>query len=81
VKVLKLSISILTKRLTMNSRMKKFLKREERLRNRKNNRAFPDATREDINKALKDFLSKGGKIKRIEPEWIEDGEIYIFDQV
>lgn len=65
----------------MNSRMKRFLKREERFRNRRINRAFPDATREDIDRALKDYLANGGKIKRIEPEWIEDGEIYIFDQI
>jgi hypothetical protein len=29
---------------------------------------------------MKDYLAKGGKIKRIEPEWIEDGEVYIFEQ-
>lgn len=65
----------------MNSRMKKFLRREERLSRRRNNRAFPDATREDIDRAMKDYLAKGGKIKRIEPEWIEEGEVYIFEQV
>ena len=68
-------------RLTMNSRMKKFLRREERLSRRRNNHAFPDATREDIDRAMKDYLAKGGKIKRIEPEWIEEGEVYIFEQV
>ena len=66
-------------RLIMNSRMKRFLRREERISRRRSNRAFPDATREDIDRAMKDYLAKGGKIKRIEPEWIEDGEIYIFD--
>ena len=64
----------------MNSRMKRFLKREERLSRRRGNRAVPDATREDIDRALKEYLAKGGKIKRIEPEWIEDGEIYLYEQ-
>ena len=39
---------------------------------------FPSATREDISKAMKAFLAKGGKIKRIEPEWIEEGNSYTF---
>ncbi|MBU3917074.1 hypothetical protein KKA14_16190 [bacterium] len=30
-------------------------------------------TREDIEKALDEYLSQGGKIKIIEPEWIEEG--------
>ncbi len=36
-------------------------------------------TREDIEKALDDYLSKGGKIKKIEPEWIEDGDFNTID--
>ncbi len=39
---------------------------------------FPSATREDINKAMEAFLAEGGKIKRIEPEWIEEGNSYTF---
>ncbi len=39
---------------------------------------FPSATRDDINRAMEAFLAEGGKIKRIEPEWIEEGNSYTF---
>jgi len=35
-------------------------------------------TREEVEKAMTDYLEKGGVIKRIEPDWIEDGEISIY---
>ena len=37
-----------------------------------------DATRQEIEKAIKEYLEQGGKITKIEPEWIEDGQAYIF---
>ncbi len=40
---------------------------------------FPSATRSEIDEAMANYLAKGGKITRIEPEWIEEGEIYIFN--
>ncbi len=39
---------------------------------------FPSATRSEIEEAMAKYLAKGGKITRIEPEWIEEGELYIF---
>lgn len=38
---------------------------------------FPSATREDIEKAMKRYLDDGGKITRVEPEWIVEGSIYV----
>lgn len=38
---------------------------------------FPSATREDIQKAMNQFIEDGGKITRIEPEWIVEGSISI----
>lgn len=35
-------------------------------------------TREEVEQAMSDYLKQGGVIKRIEPEWIEDGEIFIY---
>ncbi len=35
-------------------------------------------TREEIEKAVHEYLLKGGKITRVEPEWIEEGKAYIF---
>lgn len=29
-------------------------------------------TREEIDRALKEFRNRGGRINRIEPKWIED---------
>jgi hypothetical protein len=34
-------------------------------------------TRQEVESAIADYLARGGKITRIEPEWIEEGEIYI----
>ncbi|MBT3226231.1 MAG: hypothetical protein HN580_17980 [Deltaproteobacteria bacterium] len=39
---------------------------------------FPSATRNEIEEAMTKYLAEGGKITRIEPEWIEEGELYIF---
>lgn len=36
-------------------------------------------TREEVEEAVQEYLVKGGKIKRIEPEWIEEGRAYIFE--
>jgi hypothetical protein len=38
-----------------------------------------DPTREEVKSAVDEFLSKGGKITRIEPVWIEDGSVYVYD--
>ena len=37
---------------------------------------LPEATREDVEKALDKYLSNGGLITRIEPDWIEEGELF-----
>ncbi|MCG8337201.1 MAG: hypothetical protein MJE63_22100 [Proteobacteria bacterium] len=45
---------------------------------RKQTKPFsPVPTREEIEKATREFLAKGGKITRVEPEWIEEGRLYI----
>ncbi len=38
---------------------------------------FPSATSEDVKRAVEQYLSGGGKITRVEPEWIIEGSIYI----
>ena len=50
-----------------------------RSKRRQKLRLFKDPTREEIERAMHEFISKGGKIKRIEPKWIEEGRIYMFD--
>lgn len=45
---------------------------------KKREKKFPSATREDIEQALKQYLDEGGKIKRVEPEWIVEGSLYIY---
>lgn len=47
-------------------------------RRKSREKRFPSATREEIEKAMKDYLKGGGKIKRIEPEWIVEGSIDTF---
>lgn len=44
---------------------------------RKRIKHFPGVSREELDKAMSDYLERGGKIKRVEPEWIEEGEINI----
>ena len=45
---------------------------------RKQTKPFsPVPTREEIEQATREFLAKGGKITRVEPEWIEEGRLYI----
>ncbi len=39
---------------------------------------FPSVTRIEIEKAMTQYIAGGGKITRVEPEWIEEGELYIF---
>ncbi|MCP4754714.1 MAG: hypothetical protein GY866_27860 [Proteobacteria bacterium] len=56
--------------------LKKIELAEKKKRRRSNYR--PSATREEIERALSEYLANGGRITRIEPEWIEEGEIYIF---
>ncbi len=34
----------------------------------------PEVSSEDIDKAMADFQRRGGKIKKIELDWIEDGD-------
>ncbi|MFH2130220.1 MAG: hypothetical protein ABIK68_07585 [bacterium] len=46
-------------------------------RRKKRDKKFPAATHEDIEKALEKFMAEGGKITRVEVEWIEEGNIYI----
>jgi hypothetical protein len=49
---------------------------EQRKRRQKK---FPSATRSEIEEAMANYLAKGGKITRVEPEWIEEGELYFYD--
>jgi len=42
-------------------------------------RKFPSATRSQIEEAMAKYLAQGGKITRVEPEWIEEGELYFYD--
>ena len=46
-------------------------------RRKRREKHFPSATREDIQAAMQQYLDNGGKIKRVEPEWIVEGSIYI----
>ena len=38
---------------------------------------FTTVTREELDQAMSEYLKRGGKIKRVETEWIEEGEIRI----
>jgi hypothetical protein len=42
-------------------------------------RKFPSTTRSQIEEAMAKYLAQGGKITRVEPEWIEEGELYFYD--
>lgn len=44
---------------------------------KKREKKFPSATREDIEKAMEQYLEEGGEITRVEPEWIVEGSIYV----
>lgn len=58
------------------------LKNEKALskrKRRKNPMGYQAPTRKEIETALDEFLSKGGKITRVEPLWIEEGTLYMFD--
>ncbi len=35
--------------------------------------------REELAQAIEKYLKKGGKISRVEPDWIEEGHIYCFN--
>lgn len=35
-------------------------------------------TRDEIEKAMENYFAKGGKITRIEPEWIIEGQVYTY---
>lgn len=57
-----------TVRLNRQSAIERRTRREKK---------FPSATREEIEKAMKQYLETGGKISRVEPEWIVEGSLYI----
>jgi uncharacterized protein (DUF1330 family) len=54
----------------------RFKKRSTAVGKRREQR-YCSVTRQEIESAIADYLARGGKITRIEPEWIEEGEIYI----
>lgn len=62
----------------MNS-LSKIVKKLELSEKKRSKSFLPEATRDEIERALTEYLAKGGKITRIEPEWIDEDEIYIFD--
>jgi len=35
--------------------------------------------REELEQAIKKYLENGGTISRVEPDWIEEGQVYFFD--
>ncbi len=47
-------------------------------KNSNGERIIFNPSKEEIQKAIDEYLSKGGTITRVEPEWIEEGRIYIF---
>ena len=50
------------------------MKREENQRNKKSGKK--GITHEMVDQAMKDYLQSGGKIKVIEPLWLEEGSAF-----
>lgn len=58
------------------TRRRKQIRRQRQTRDRMSETAQP--TRDEIEKAMEDYFAKGGKITRIEPEWIIEGQVYTY---
>ncbi len=49
------------------------------VKNERNGTVSREASREEIELAMEEYLARGGTITRVEPEWIEEGLIYILN--
>ncbi|MBT4290722.1 MAG: hypothetical protein HOD92_25630 [Deltaproteobacteria bacterium] len=43
------------------------------------NESGKQINREELEQAIKKYLENGGTISRVEPDWIEEGQVYCFD--
>jgi hypothetical protein len=54
------------------------VKKIKKYKQSSNNISEKQIDRQELEKAIEKYLKNGGKISRVEPDWIEEGEIYCF---
>ena len=63
----------------MNKVISRRYRKSKKLKNGQASLIDLNPTREELERAVEEYLSNGGKITRIEPLWIEEGKVYIFE--